>query len=770
MTGSPTTVHHVTVDYEWALEGKPPGSYNDYEVLEHSRGLDLRIFDEIRSRYATGASGDQPQVTIAFAGTRQPDGADVYYIVLALQNEWSGHRDGTNRKIFYTRWYYVPYDQIAGHRVSYEALYDAFKDLGDNRPTTIAVRAYADLPAKLYGDALGAAGLLLTGKHVCVVGADQEPLRKRLQFIDEVASLLPYGMRTRLTAATWVSATADHKIRLSFAPHAADRTHKVTWNHGVEIPAGERVAGGYVKLLQNPRISLGELVERLARISTQISFTPNGFLKALNALEDCANPDTDRNRPEIPEPEPPVKEDLPQHRPSPPPLPPPGGGEDAPTAPARSPLILESLIGGLKNARQDSEVADRLRALLEAVDHDEARVRLQSALYENDCFTAVIGPHGHPEPRYTDLAKAAFTAGTCRTAIADELLKRGSTPRQVKRVIRQARHPGDWWQRVLPGKTARVVSGLAVLAVGGGLLAFASLGLFTGSGQVAPPPGWTAPVGVPAAPSTVVVQAGQDDRYLAHIYAGLLRNLGQPAEVRDVGALDAAQPRIVITTDSGRYPGYQPLLDTQSVRLALVIDSDKVKSGELDEALEKGTRSVAVHEDFPDEAKLKKRYGGIELVRMPADSVLGALKKGDVSIAILPAGLPEIALPLQQVSVLDDVLPQRSIHVLSAGLSTATATSLGGVSDILAEKWRAGAGGADPEKTAREFADSLVPPVVTPSDPAPLQVTPAAETEASGGSLDSVDVFLFVAALLILAGGLILLFRFSAYAPDDPRR
>ncbi len=243
MTESPATVHHVTVDYEWALEGKPPGSYNDYEVLEHSEGLDLGIFDEIRSRYATGASGDQPQVTIAFAGTRQPDGEEIYYVVLALQNEWSGHRDGTNRKIFYTRVVLRPLrpDRRSPGRATRPCTTPSRTSATTGPPRSRSAPT-PTFPPRCYGDAMGAAGLLLTGKHVCVVGADQEPIRKRLRFIDEVASLLPYGMRTRLTAATWVSATADHKIRLSFAPHAADGTHKVTWNHGVEIPAGERVA------------------------------------------------------------------------------------------------------------------------------------------------------------------------------------------------------------------------------------------------------------------------------------------------------------------------------------------------------------------------------------------------------------------------------------------------------------------------------------------------------------------------------------------------
>ncbi|WP_066375919.1 hypothetical protein [Herbidospora mongoliensis] len=776
MTESPATVHHVTVDYEWALEGKPPGSYNDYEVLSHSGGLDLGIFDEIRSRYATGASGDRPEVTIAFAGTRQPDGQDVYYIVLALQNEWSGHRDGTNRKIFYTRWYYVPYEQLAGHRVSYEALYDAFKDLGDTRPTTIAVRAYADLPEKMYRDAVSAAGLLMTGKHVCVVGADEVSMLKRLRFIDEVAALLPYGMRTRLTAATWVSATADHKIRLSFAPHAADGTYKVVWTHGAELPAGERAADAYVRLLHDPRVTPGELVERLAQKIAQLSFTPNGILKARNVLEDCTEPE--RIRRELVAAEPPVEEDEPPRLP---PLPSPSsqptqilpaGGDAGSTVAMRSPLLLERLIGSLKNAGSGTEATSRLAALREAVDHDEARLQLQKAMLRFYCFKDAIDSSDHPRKDYTALAEAAFTVNTCRTETADALLQSGDTPRPVKKVIRGMRDERAWWRPALPGNAAKLVSGLAVLAVGGALFAFAAAGFFSGSDDPASPPGETATAGVPAVPPTVVVQADQADRYLADIYARLVHNLGQPAEVQNVGTLDPAQPQIVITTDVGRYPGYRPLLSTQSIRMTLVVNSDKIQSSELEDALEKGTKSVAVREDFADEARLKDRFTDIELVRMPEATILDALKKGDVSIAIMPSDLPGVTSPVEQSSLLDDVLPpQRSIQVLSSGLSTATWTSLGGVSDTLAEKWRAGPGGPDRQEKAREFADSLVPPVVVSAQPAPLKVTPgSAVYEPVSLSSFINGVLLFVAALIILIAGMIILFRSPSRAPDDRRR
>ncbi len=213
------------IGFEWALEGKHPGSFDDYELLDHSRRrLDTRIFQEIRSRYVTGISPQLPQVTIARAKTGQ-DEQVVRYVVLAIQN-WSEHRDGTNRRIAHTRWFYVPYEQLIEHPVTYEALYGAFAalptELDPAAPPTVDVPALDPLTLSPGGDALSTAALLMTGRPVCVVGAERVEMLERLRFLDTVAALLPYGMRANLTATTWISSTAEHRIRLSFARHAPE--------------------------------------------------------------------------------------------------------------------------------------------------------------------------------------------------------------------------------------------------------------------------------------------------------------------------------------------------------------------------------------------------------------------------------------------------------------------------------------------------------------------------------------------------------------------
>ncbi|NAS23858.1 hypothetical protein GT755_19435 [Herbidospora sp. NEAU-GS84] len=745
MTDSPVTVRHVTVDYEWALEGKPPGSYNDYEVLSHSDGLSLGIFDEIRSRYATGATGDQPQVTIAFAATRQPDEGISYYVVLALQNEWSGHRDGTNRKIYRTRWYYIPYDRLAGQRISYEALYDAFKDLADTRPPTVAVRAHAPLPPDdgLYGDATSAAALLMTGKHVCVLGADGVPMIERLRFVDEVAALLPYGMRTRLTAATWVSATAGHKIRLSFAKHAAEGTHVVTWRQGAPIPAAEPLAREYAALLSGHRVPPRELVERLAEKTSPISFDETGCLKARNLLEDCALPDAERASRVVPE-EPRERDTLPKQ---PPPL----------LVPERPPITR--LVGSLRMATQDSEVAVRLRELLNAIETRADRMILQSAMLDHNCFEAPFGTFPHPEPRYTEVARAAFTSDTCRTEIADALLRNSATPKQVKSVIRAMRGERSWLQRILPGNVKYVVSGSA-LAIGLGLFFYSMIGLFAGPEDVAPPVDTATPV-VTEVRQSITVHAEQSDRYLADIYAQMLRNQNYHSEVREFTDLNRDRPHLVITASTASYPGYQVLLTPPAVRNTLIFNADKIKADDLPDELNADDGVVAVRTDFSDEDRLKAAYPRLKVTRMSQKDIVGALEKGDVVMAVLPSGLP---LTFERSPLLDEVLPSRTIHVLGKDLPPSAEASLTGVSAQLVEEWQTGPAGMDPQESARKSADLLMPPspaLVTVSAPPMATIS----DDEAGGVPGS--VLLFVASILLMVIGLFVFLRTPSYVPRD---
>ncbi|MFD0884013.1 hypothetical protein ACFQ08_05520 [Streptosporangium algeriense] len=259
----------VRLTAEWALWGKPSHTRDDYNILECSRGkFDHDDFGKIITRYSPGTPTDLPQVTVSWVG-----GIETPYLGLAIQ-EWSDRRDRLGRPIADTRYFCVPYGQIADGPVSYEGLYDAFDGhalpvdgpLGVNVPV-LDREAIADRADRT---AMSAAALLLTDEQVCVVRGEATTMRERLRFLDTVAALLPYGLRARLTVSTWTDSSAEHRIKLSFAKHTRDGAYSVTWGADDGVAARRDIAGRYLELLQ--ALSAEEVVTRLAEQTEPLSF------------------------------------------------------------------------------------------------------------------------------------------------------------------------------------------------------------------------------------------------------------------------------------------------------------------------------------------------------------------------------------------------------------------------------------------------------------------------------------------------------------------
>lgn len=119
------------------------------------------------------------------------------------------------------RLFCVPFSKLAVGSISYFTMYEQFQEFlvpersRDPVVTQLPVTS-ADAPADCL--AMRVAAMLLTTKPVCILGADRLDVDARLKFLDSVASLLPYGLRSRLSASTWASGTfKGHKLRLFVA-------------------------------------------------------------------------------------------------------------------------------------------------------------------------------------------------------------------------------------------------------------------------------------------------------------------------------------------------------------------------------------------------------------------------------------------------------------------------------------------------------------------------------------------------------------------------
>ncbi|MFC0041343.1 hypothetical protein [Actinomadura rayongensis] len=272
----------VRVDVEWALWGRSPETGRDGLLACSAGRLGVENFAEIIGRYDPGTPDALPQVTVAWAGA-----GDRSYLTLARQ-EWSAEEDRYGRRTATVRLFCVPYAALGGTPVSYEELHARFADraLPPDGSAPLSVEL-AGLRPKELGDRVtdqvrATAALLLTGRRVCVIPDAVLSLDTRLRFLDTVAALLPYGMRTSLSASTWTSGTADHRIRLSFSGAVRSGFHTVVLNGRTPPPFGE-AASAYLDLLREAS-DLTPVIRALAGSTEPLTFR-DGADEALLRLE-----------------------------------------------------------------------------------------------------------------------------------------------------------------------------------------------------------------------------------------------------------------------------------------------------------------------------------------------------------------------------------------------------------------------------------------------------------------------------------------------------
>jgi hypothetical protein len=289
------TSRTIPVVAQWALEGKQPDG-EDYRILACSTGdLSRRHFADALGRFQLGELNTLPQVSVSYARLATPPGSS--YVALAIHwyaTEDQRHADGVSerdnqgRPTAYTSYFCLPYQRLAGAAIGYRAMHEALHSVtlsvADGPPIQVPIAMPTSRTPAANDLAVRVAPLLLTGRPVCVLGAEGTSLPERLEFIDTVMELLPYGFRARMTAATWTRTTnRNHRFRLFFsgAPRADEPDYVVTWGDNPDlVSAPDREAGEYFDWLQD---NVGQLAH-LTDLTSELGFSPKDTLQALESV------------------------------------------------------------------------------------------------------------------------------------------------------------------------------------------------------------------------------------------------------------------------------------------------------------------------------------------------------------------------------------------------------------------------------------------------------------------------------------------------------
>ena len=276
------TATSIPVHAQWALHGKVADD-EGYQVIACSNGdLSRSNFTDALGRFALGALDTLPQVSVSYLQPAAP--ASGGYLALAVH--WSAgsgkrhaagvaHVDNHGRPTTFTSYFCAPYATLAAHRITYLDMYKAFSDVTlpakDGPPKDLLIVPAGQRTPGIDALAVRVAPLLLTGAPVCVLGADETDMDERLRFIDTVMGLLPYGYRSRMTAATWTRATnRNHRFRLFFSsePRAGDKQDQVVhWGEPERVKIPSRDARAYCGWLSDkikPLASLTQLSHELS--------------------------------------------------------------------------------------------------------------------------------------------------------------------------------------------------------------------------------------------------------------------------------------------------------------------------------------------------------------------------------------------------------------------------------------------------------------------------------------------------------------------------
>jgi hypothetical protein len=289
----------IELAVQWALWSKEPNDSREYRLLRSGDGpLPASELGRLISRHipAQPPGSRQPGPAalpwLTFSPAPGDDGPAVGVSVLDLTDA----SDFSSRRIAPTRYLRLPFRALAAGPVTYTEMAAAATavELPDQERGPLALTVRPTDAARLAEsiDRLGfdrlaaAAGLVLNGRVVLLTVTPPKG-SERVEVLDAIASLLPYGFRASLVASTWAR-QGNEQVRLGFGQDADPQCHVVQWDAGSVPPVSYDPGHGYLELLRQLRAKHGaeRLVAHLAADGEPRTFdAPAGALVSLRRLD-----------------------------------------------------------------------------------------------------------------------------------------------------------------------------------------------------------------------------------------------------------------------------------------------------------------------------------------------------------------------------------------------------------------------------------------------------------------------------------------------------
>lgn len=291
----------TTLRPDLAIKTKHAGDTQDYRVLScTSHGLTRERFERIFYDFSVGSMPDE-----RFAPGEQPPWitagpvAEAGQIYLALvRQEWTDQHDHSGRHIKQSSCLCLPYADLARAQATLTDLSahmppacDMDASIRQDRPIDFMATPDRNQRITQVIDDTGyafmaAVAALVMSRPVALLGAHDLTVEQRLDYLDAILGLLPYGSRAALLLSTWMKANIDHTIRLGFSNAPGRGQTPVKWRVIPTIPV-DSVAETYYQTLCDlhhnyPTIKIVEWLARQERLLTLQQ--PEAFLDALVKL------------------------------------------------------------------------------------------------------------------------------------------------------------------------------------------------------------------------------------------------------------------------------------------------------------------------------------------------------------------------------------------------------------------------------------------------------------------------------------------------------